>query len=356
MSGSSLGGSRRSLLAVIAALGALLTVSVGPLSSDASAARPRAASSGGNTSSVSARSASAVNTTMAYWTAARMKAAKPYEVAGGAAGAATSSAAPRASGAETTVPPSAGALGAGAAASSPSARAAVAVPRPYTDLPDRLNGKVFFSHGPLNYVCSGTMLNNPTENVVWTAGHCVADGQGDHRFHTNWMFVPAYSSNGSGNAPYGKWAAKSLHTKTAWIQNGNFRQDLGAVNLVKKGGGNLGQIIGGQGIRFNANAQQNYSDFGYPQAPPFNGNSQFRCNSPLVARDNPFNGPGPLTMKINCNMTGGSSGGGWLIQLNSGLGFVASVNSYGYTNDANHEYGPYQGSDAMSLYNSVKNG
>jgi hypothetical protein len=246
-------------------------------------------------------------------------------------------------------------VGGAAAASGPVAKAAVAVPRPYTSAPAKFNGKVFFSHGATNFVCSGTLINNPQRNLVWTAGHCVADGEGDHRFHTNWIFVPAYSSNGSGNAPFGRWAASSLNTRTPWIQNGNFRQDLGAVILRKQGGQTLGQRIGGQGIAFNKPAAANYADFGYPQAAPFNGNSQFRCNSALVGRDNPFNGAGPLTMKINCNMTGGSSGGGWIVGLNAGLGFVQSVNSYGYTNDHIHEFGPYQGAEALSLYNFVKN-
>jgi V8-like Glu-specific endopeptidase len=286
-------------------------------------------------SSPSARSKAAVQRAVAHWTPARMKAARPWKVRG-PAGAAAADTAP-------------------VHRSDPVTVAATAVPRPYTNAPDKFNGKVFFSHDGLDYVCSGTLINSPAKNVVWTAGHCVNDGEGDHAFHTNWVFVPAYSSNGSGNAPYGTWAAKTLTTTVQWAQHGNFRQDLGAANLVKVGGKNLGQNIGGQGIAFNRPAQQAYSDFGYPQAPPFNGNSQYRCDSPLVARDDPFDGPGPLTMKINCNMTGGSSGGGWLVNIDgNGLGTVVSVNSYGYTNDSSHEYGPYQGDEALALYNQVK--
>jgi hypothetical protein len=278
-----------------------------------------------------------VQRAVAYWTPARMKAAKPWKVSGAGRGSVADTS-PVHRGTQVAV-----------------AASAVAVNRPYTDAPDRFNGKVFFSHGGLDFVCSGTLINNPTKNLVWTAGHCVADGEGDHTFHTNWVFVPAYSSNGSGNAPYGTWAAKKLTTRDAWIDNGNFRQDFGAATLVKVNGENLGKKIGGQGIAFNQPAQQTYHDFGYPQAPPFNGNSQYRCDSPLVARDDPFDGPGPLTMKINCNMTGGSSGGGWLVDIDgNGLGTVVSVNSYGYTNDSTHEYGPYQGDEAMSLYNEVK--
>jgi hypothetical protein len=50
-------------------------------------------------------------------------------------------------------------------------------------------------------------------------------------------------------------------------------------------------------------------------------------------------------MGIDCDMTGGSSGGGWIAG-----GSVTSVNSYGYTTLPNVMFGPYQGSVAQSLY------
>jgi hypothetical protein len=50
-------------------------------------------------------------------------------------------------------------------------------------------------------------------------------------------------------------------------------------------------------------------------------------------------------------MTGGSSGGGWIVGSN-----LYSVNSYGYSNQRNVMYGPYQGSVAQSLYNQATAG
>jgi V8-like Glu-specific endopeptidase len=352
MSSSGIGGSRRPFFAAAAALAVVAAVSVTPLASSAST--PTARSAGNTSSSAATLSDRAAAKAVAYWTPARMRSAIPYRPKATARALADADGPTR--GAEVSVAGRDVGSESGSAGSGLTTKAAVSVPRPYTNAPDKFNGKVFFSHGGLNYVCSGTLINNPAKNLVWTAGHCVADGQGDHRFHTNWIFVPAYNSNGAGLNPYGKWAASSLWTTTPWIQKGNFRQDLGAAVLKKQGGQTLGQKIGGQGIAFNKAAQANYADFGYPQASPFNGQSQFRCNSPLVSRDNPFVGVGPLTMKINCNMTGGSSGGGWLVGLNAqGIGQVRSVNSYGYTNDKTHEFGPYQGNEALSLYNAVKN-
>ena len=52
-------------------------------------------------------------------------------------------------------------------------------------------GKVFFSIGRSNYVCSGTATNSTNGDVVTTAGHCVSDGG---TFVTNFAFVPAYNN------------------------------------------------------------------------------------------------------------------------------------------------------------------
>ena len=95
-------------------------------------------------------------------------------------------------------------------------------------------------------------------------------------------------------------------------------------------------------------AQQRYLSHGYPAASPFNGEREYICDSNLGHRDNSAN---PPTMAIGCDMTGGSSGGGWVVGNN-----VLSVNSYGYSNERNVMYGPYQGSVAQQLYTSASSG
>ena len=114
----------------------------------------------GNVASRSARSKADVQRAVAYWTPARMKSARPWKVTGAKAGAAAQTV-PARRGKQVAVP-----------------AAAVSVARPYTNAPDKFNGKVFFSHGSVDYVCSGTLVNSPSKNVVWTAGHCVAEAAG----------------------------------------------------------------------------------------------------------------------------------------------------------------------------------
>jgi hypothetical protein len=212
-------------------------------------------------------------------------------------------------------------------------------PNPYPPM----HGKVFFSDGVFNYVCSGTALTSGNESVVWTAGHCVHQGPGT--FYRNWAFVPAYKNN---VRPYGTWTARRLMTTSAWATTGDFSYDLGAAVMNTNAGATLTDTVGSRGAAFNQPAQQRYLSHGYPAASPFNGQREWICDSNLGHRDNSAN---PPTMAIGCDMTGGSSGGGWVVGNN-----VLSVNSYGYSNQPNVMYGPYQGSVAQQLYTSASSG
>ena len=78
------------------------------------------------------------------------------------------------------------------------------------------HGKVFFTLGGTDYVCSGTSLDSSNGSVVWTAGHCVNEGPG--AFATNWAFVPAYRD---GAAPHGTWTARTLLSISQWANGGD---------------------------------------------------------------------------------------------------------------------------------------
>jgi V8-like Glu-specific endopeptidase len=213
-------------------------------------------------------------------------------------------------------------------------------PGPYTEYPASTHGKVFFTLNGSNFVCSGTALNSTNRSVVWTAGHCLNEGPG--AFATNFAFVPAYRD---GARPFGTWTARTLMTTSAWANQGDFSYDVGAAVMNTTGGSALTDVVGGRGIAFNYNRNQFYTSFGYPAAPPFNGQRLWICESPLITNDPSAS---PPTMGIDCDMTGGSSGGGWIVG-NS----VYSVNSYGYLNQPGVMYGPYQDSVAQSVYNQA---
>jgi hypothetical protein len=202
------------------------------------------------------------------------------------------------------------------------------------------HGKVFFSDGPVNYMCSGTALTSGNQSVVWTAGHCVNQGPG--AFYTNWAFVPGYKD---GTRPYGTWTARTLLTTAEWRQSGDFGYDFGAAVVSTNAGATLTATVGSRDAGFDQTAEQHYLLHGYPVGPPFSGGKLFICESDLGLRDTSTN---PATMGIGCDMTGGSSGGGWVVGNT-----VLSVISYGYTYQPDVLYGPYQGAVAQQLYASA---
>jgi V8-like Glu-specific endopeptidase len=205
-------------------------------------------------------------------------------------------------------------------------------------------GKVFFTLGGADYVCSANSVASTNRNTVSTAGHCLNEGPG--AFATRFTFVPAYLN---GSAPYGKWTAKALYAPTQWSSSGSMQYDTGFAVMSQLNGRNLADVVGASGVRFNAARGLSYKAFGYPAASPFNGESLKSCSG--TATNDPYN-PQFNSQGIPCNMTGGSSGGPWFIGTSSG-GYQNSVNSYGYGSNSTKMYGPYWGSVIQSAYNAA---
>ena len=218
--------------------------------------------------------------------------------------------------------------------------ASAEVPLPYPSA----HGKVFFtSSSGTNYVCSGSAVASTNESVVWTAGHCVNEGPGD--FYRNFMFVPAYRD---GAAPYGRFAAPTLLTTSGWQENGEFGVDIGAAVVgPNESGLSLSDAVAERSLVFNALRNQSYQLYGYPAAKRFNGQRMRVCNTAWSMNDTSTT---PDTMGVPCDMTGGSSGGGWV----TASGAIASVVSYGYSSLKNVLFGPHQETEAQLLYSSAQ--
>jgi hypothetical protein len=221
------------------------------------------------------------------------------------------------------------------------------------EFPYRTHGKVFFTLGLMDYTCSGTAVRSPSRSLVWTAGHCVSDpGPLGPEFATNWEFVPGYKE---GRRPFGEWPANSLATTPQWggngpLSGGDTDFDFGAAVVAPRAGSRLQGAIGARGIAFHQARDKVYKAFGYPAdrpPPEFDGRHLFLCESRYRGSD-PGAGP-PSPIRISCDMTGGSSGGGWVIRRGDRR-YVASVTSYGYSSQPNSLYGPYQGTVARQLY------
>lgn len=338
-------------------------------SSGATAAEPSAAEQVVSSADVPNAMAASAADVDAYWTPERMRNAKPYDVASRAGSPTSPKRAAGPQGVAGGVEPVNGSLPTGNVGESAGSEIApgpsnvnnYTYPYPYTRLSIftaythqkyRVSGKVFFVQDGSNYVCSGTLVNSPNKSMVMTAGHCVHGGGPGEGYHTNWTFVPAYKNN---VRPYGTWAAQTLFTLTGWANNGDFSYDIGAAVLFPRASDNAKAVnlLGGRGMQWNKTRDQHFWSLGYPSGAPFNGQTLILCTA-SKATDDTSAGAGPAAIGIGCDMTPGSSGGGWVVGIGQGNGYVNGINSYKYTTSQPLAmYTPYFGAGAQAIYNAA---
>lgn len=206
-------------------------------------------------------------------------------------------------------------------------------------------GKVFFTLGGQNYVCSANAVQSTNQSTVATAGHCTYDINAG--WASKFVFVPAYNN---GDAPYGMWSATSLHSTNEWVSRNDISYDGAFAVVAPLNGRTLAATVGASKIGFNLARGLTYTAYGYPAATPFNGETLKSCYG-TASRDRIG---GTQSQGIPCDMTGGSSGGPWFIGSGSS-GTQNSVNSFGYNIQKNVMYGPYFGSSIQTAYSTASN-
>jgi hypothetical protein len=276
-------------------------------------------------------------TTAGYWTPERMRAAIPGDVL-------AEKAVARQNSKGTNSGPSVDEKGSSTKIAGTSGKGSKTTPLHKDELPVNHIGKVFFTLGGANYVCSGNSVVSTNRSTVSTAGHCVNEGPG--AFATNFVFVPQYKD---GAAPLGKWPAKALFTPTEWSRDGNMQYDTGFAVVSQLNGQSLADAAGASGVAFNEARGLTYKSYGYPAAAPFTGQTLVSCTG-KSAKD--VINPQFDTQGIPCDMTGGSSGGPWFIGSDA-TGFQNSINSYGYGTRSTTMFGPYWGTVIQQAYNSA---
>lgn len=241
--------------------------------------------------------------------------------------------------------------------------------------PFRASGKLFFKDGTDSYVCSASLIKR---GVVVTAAHCVA-AFGENRFFSNFVFVPGYRN---GSAPYGKWNATSV-TVLASYSDGTMScaqpgvvctGDVAVIQLAPKFGRYPGSSTGwysygydGWGFRSGLSIASSQSlvqitQIGYPVG--LNNGAYMERNDSMGFRS------GSLSSNtiIGSLMTGGSSGGPWLVNFGTrpaltgttagtfpDANVVVGVTSWGYTDSAVKQQGasPFTSSNIKVLVDTV---
>ena len=213
-------------------------------------------------------------------------------------------------------------------------------------------GKLFFQDGAQGFVCSGASITSAgawgagNRQTVMTAGHCCSDGAGT--FFSDWVFEPAHVN---GSAPLGSWTAANASVFTAWHTGADLTRDECVLQMNTDGGQNINDAVGALGYKYDLPLPQHYHAAGWPAAAPFPGGILTIVTASDAETDTLQAGSLPFTHGIGNIMTGGSSGGPWMVDYQPGIGltetfgpvFWNGLNSYKYISPArpNEMFGPY---------------
>jgi V8-like Glu-specific endopeptidase len=208
-------------------------------------------------------------------------------------------------------------------------------------------GKVFFTNAAgQNLACSGTAVASLNQSVVDTAGHCLYL-YGD--WVQNVIFCPLYEN---GNTPYGCWAARDLEVPSDWInaRPNDFHHDFGMAIVAPNIQGVLTDLVGGAGWAYNQPVDQPFYAYGYPAGYPFDGQTRKSCES---SSGTLWQHGGGNVVSIPCDMTGGSSGGPWFIQISGNL-YLNGHNDFISSLRPGHMFSPYYDDTWYALYTKAQ--
>ncbi len=213
-------------------------------------------------------------------------------------------------------------------------------------------GRIFFSLGGTDYVCSGTLVGGAHPDVVLTAAHCVTGGSGRGRatqWAVNWVFVPGFAD---GRLPFGEYTARRFLVSPGWTAPGGGEPDDFAFVQVTQAapgeGGGAAKPPPGLPVEFangqDAAAVTRSYVFGYPAEPPYTGRYPAFCAGRVIASVG--------SVRMPCGMTAGDSGGPWLagFRPRSGSGLITAVTTYKMSGDLAVLYGAVLGPQARALY------
>ncbi|MFL5626755.1 MAG: trypsin-like serine peptidase, partial [Ktedonobacteraceae bacterium] len=208
-------------------------------------------------------------------------------------------------------------------------------------------GKVFFTNAAgQDMTCSGTAVASLNHSVVDTAGHCL---YWKSDWVQNMIFCPLYEN---GSTPYGCWAARDLEVPSDWIhaRPNDYHHDLGMAIVSSNSQGLLTDLVGGAGWAYNQPVKQPFSAYGYPAGYPFDGQTRQSCEG---ASGEVWQHGGGSVVSIPCDMTGGSSGGPWFIQIN-GNWYLNGHNDFISRIQPGHMFSPYYDDTWYALYDKAQ--
>jgi V8-like Glu-specific endopeptidase len=214
-------------------------------------------------------------------------------------------------------------------------------------------GKIFFTLGRTDYVCSGALVRSKHATVVLTAAHCVRGAGG--QWATDWTFVPGYAD---GAQPYGQYTAHRFFVSPRWRGPDTERYDVAFVQVTRvvtpgsRSRSRSAATPAGLPVRFAASQTTEATPspayvLGYPALAPYTGQYPNYCAGPAAG-----SATRQGSVRTRCLMTAGDSGGPFLTGFSpsSDTGTITAVTAYKLSGDSRTLYGIVLGPSALALY------
>lgn len=220
-------------------------------------------------------------------------------------------------------------------------------------------GRLYFSFtGTDLNVCSASVVNSESGDIVITAAHCVMQLDGSAAIAQSVVFVPG-DRNDMSEQPHGMWAAVEVSVPQEFAQNARadengqltsdrgWSHDFAFIKMERQNGKSIQEATGGQGIAFGIPVET-LTQIGYPSAGKYDGREEYMCASTSYTSN--YQGG----YSHSCSMTQGSSGGAWLTSFDSasGTGYIVGITSTTFIGQ-NISNSPVLGQTALNLFRDL---
>jgi len=200
------------------------------------------------------------------------------------------------------------------------------------EYPQRTVGKLFFVQDGQDLVASAFVVHT---SGLMTAAHCLL--MNGHR-SSKITFVPAFAH---GHAPFGTWDVDNTVWTRAWEEHHSPAWDVGFCAVRPDAQGRrVGDVVGWASVAWDQPASA-WNAIGYPAVPtaqfPFDGEHEWQ------SRGERLQAAEPSTVAKWGDLTGGASGGPWLVPGTPTAGGLNSWNEPAHRTNISPEFGAWVG-------------
>jgi hypothetical protein len=198
-----------------------------------------------------------------------------------------------------------------------------------------------------NHYCSASVVHSPAGDLVLTAAHCVASGDGTPA-RTGMSFVPGYHDH---TAPFGVWTVSAASVDDTWRDHADPDHDVAFLTVSRDGAPPIEQVVGGYHLMLDPGSTTTVDALGYPDtadAPTTRSGTTTRFSPTQLELDAP-------------GLADGTSGGPWLrtgtaaaVTTGHEIDVIAVTGGYEQGGlDPDTSYATYFGEAAAALFRQV---